>query len=58
VNGSVNVLNCVDDEMVFAGNADTTCVELDTVPVGNSGATCVEEETIPDGILVNPVYET
>jgi hypothetical protein len=43
VNGSVNVLNCVDDDMVFIGNAATTCVELDTIPVG---------------IFDNPVYDT
>ena len=51
MNGSVNVLNCVDDEMVFAGSDATTCAELETVPDGS----CAELLIIPEGILVNPV---
>jgi hypothetical protein len=55
VNGAVSEVNCVEDEMVFAGNTATTCVLLLTVPVGSNGVTCVEEETIPDGTPLNPV---
>ena len=58
VNGAVRDVNCVDDEMVFAGSDATTWVELDTVPVGNNVVTWVDDETIPDGMLVNPVYDT
>ena len=39
VNGAVSEVNCVDDEIVFAGSDATTCVELDTVPVGKSAVT-------------------
>jgi hypothetical protein len=55
VNGAVSEVNCVEDEMVFAGNAATTCVLLLTVPVGSNGVTWVDDETIPAGILDSPV---
>ena len=58
VNGAVSDVNCVDEDIVFVGNADTICVLLLTIPDGSSGVTCVDDDTIPTGIPVNPVYET